>query len=187
MAKKSRGLTAKQERFVAEYLIDLNATQAAIRAGYSRKSSERIGHGLLKKSQVFASVQKAREKIAGKLEVTAEKIVREYARIAFSDMRRFATWGADSVNLIDSKELTEDEARCVSELSQTTSKDGGSIKFKLHDKKGALDSLAKHLGMFIERTETGPAGTFRDYAAKSLRFDDEDDTTSEDPSQQAKP
>ena len=68
-------------------------------------------------------------------------------------MRQFTTWGPSGVTLRDSAELDEDAARCVAEVSETTSKDGGSVKFKLHDKVGALTLAGKHLGMFTERVE----------------------------------
>lgn len=70
-----RKLTPKQELFVKEYLIDLNATQAALRAGYSVKSAERIGLELLRKTQVAAAIAKQKEKRAAKIELTAEKML----------------------------------------------------------------------------------------------------------------
>lgn len=70
-------LTAKQQRFVDEYLVDLNATQAAIRAGYSEKTAYSIGNENLKKPEIAAAVAAAQEKLAGKLEITAEKVLRD--------------------------------------------------------------------------------------------------------------
>lgn len=81
-AKKARGLTAKQARFVNEYLIDLNATQAAIRAGYSRKTAEWIGPQLLTKTHVAAAIaerMKAREE---RTEITQDMVLRRYWAIA---------------------------------------------------------------------------------------------------------
>ena len=69
------GLTAKQERFVAEYLVDLNATQAAIRAGYSAKTAEQIGFQLLKKTSVAAALATQSEKRVAKVELTAEYVL----------------------------------------------------------------------------------------------------------------
>ena len=70
-------MTPKQQRFVQEYLIDLNATQAAIRAGYSERTAEQIGHQLLKKTSVAEAVASAQGKVAAKLEITAEKVLRD--------------------------------------------------------------------------------------------------------------
>lgn len=151
-------LNLRQQRFVAEYLKDPNATQAAIRAGYSKNGAEVTGCKLLKVAKVRDAIAKVQAQTAEKAGVTAERIVQEYAHIAFSDFRKFAKWGPGGVKLVDSESLTEEDARCIAEVSETTSKDGGTIRFKLHDKKGALDSLAKHLGMFVEKVDLTSKG-----------------------------
>ena len=68
-------LTAKQQMFVKEYLVDLNATQAAIRAGYSKKTAEVQGHELLKKTLVAAAIQKQMDKRSKKIDITAEDVL----------------------------------------------------------------------------------------------------------------
>lgn len=151
-------LNLRQQRFVAEYLKDPNATKAAIRAGYSKKTAMQIGGRLLKNVEICSVLSKAQAQVAEKAGVTAERIVQEYAHIAFSDFRKFAKWGPGGVQITDSETLTDEEARCIAEVSETTTKDGGTIRFKLHDKKGALDSLAKHLGMFVERLDLTSKG-----------------------------
>lgn len=78
-------LTPKQERFVAEYLIDLNATQAAIRAGYSEKTAGSQAHDLLKKPEIVAEIGKRQAKVADKLELSAERVLRELEYLAFYD------------------------------------------------------------------------------------------------------
>jgi len=93
---------------------------------------------------------KARER---RTEITQDRVLRELAKLAYSDMRAFASWGPDGVKLVESDRLSDDDAACVAEVSEATTKDGGSLKFKLHDKRGALELLGKHLGMFIERFE----------------------------------
>lgn len=146
-------LTTKQKRFVDEYLIDLNATQAAIRAGYSATTAKVIACENLTKPNIAELIQKRMGDRIKRTEITQDRVLREYARIGFSDMRKFTEWGPSGVSLNDSAELNDDDAACVAEVSEVTSKDGGSIKFKLHDKKGALDSLARHLGMFVDKQE----------------------------------
>ena len=143
-------LTPRQQRFVEEYLVDLNGTQAAIRAGYSAKCADVQGSRLLANAKISEAVVKAKADRSKRTQITADRVLQEYARIAFSDMRTFAEWSKDGVTLKDSDELPDDTAACVAEVSETTSEKGGSIKFKLHDKKGALDSVARHLGMFKE-------------------------------------
>lgn len=150
-------LTAKQKAFVQEYLIDLNATQAAIRAGYSKKNADKIGPEVLGKTRVQAALQAAMDERAKKLEITPERVLLEIARLAFSDMRNYSDWGPTGVTLKDSSTLTVDQAAAVAEVSKTETKDGGSLRFKLHDKKGNLEMLAKHLGMLSEKhIHTGP-------------------------------
>lgn len=149
-------LTPKQARFVDEYIIDLNATQAAIRAGYAARSADVTGARLLGNARLQAALQKAQARLARKIEVTQERIVDELRKIGFSDMSRFARWGPRGVELKSSDELDADSAACVSEVSET---DNGSVKFKLHDKVAALNLLAKHLGMLKEKVElTGKDG-----------------------------
>ena len=84
-------LTDKQKRFVDEYLVDLNATAAAKRAGYSEKSASRIAIELLNKTHVSAEIQKRQAKLRGKLEITQERVLEELAAIAFANGTDFAT------------------------------------------------------------------------------------------------
>lgn len=78
-------LTPKQQRFVEEYLVDLNATQAAIRAGYSEKNAGKIGPELLGKTGVSAAIQAAKRRLSERTEITAERILLELAKIGFAD------------------------------------------------------------------------------------------------------
>jgi len=88
-------LTPKQERFVAEYLIDLNATQAAIRAGYSEKTAQQQSSRLLLNVVVQEAIAKGQNKTAAKLEITKERIVEELAKIGFSNMLDYMRAGTD--------------------------------------------------------------------------------------------
>jgi len=152
-------LTPKQEMFVKEYLVDLNATQAAIRAGYSEVNAGKIGPELLGKTRIQAEIQAAMQARSERTNIRADRVLEELAKLAFSDMRDFAKWSEAGVTLISSDQLSAEAAACVSEVSQTITKDGGSIKFKLHDKKSSLELLGKHLGLFVERHEhTGKDG-----------------------------
>jgi phage terminase small subunit len=152
----ARKLTPKQKRFVEEYMIDLNATQAAIRAGYKHMDN---GRQLLTKTHVLDAIRAAQAKQSARTEITADRVVKELARIAFVDTRQVFTWGPNGVTLRDSSELTDDEAAIVSEVSETTTESGGTIKAKRFDKLKALELLGKHLGMFVEKKEiSGPDG-----------------------------
>jgi phage terminase small subunit len=170
-------LTPKQQRFVEEYLIDLNATQAAIRAGYSSKTAMEQGYQLLRKTSVAGAIAEAQAELARRTEITQEKVLAELAKIGFADMRKLLRWTgnlpkmdettaeqtgeveisvANFVQLFDSDQLDDDIAAAISEISQT--KDG-ALKVKLHDKQAALVAIGRHLGMFKDKIEhTGKDG-----------------------------
>ena len=170
---KRNDLTPNQERFVQEYVIDLNATQAAIMAGYSEKGATVRGSELLANRKVAAAVAGKQAAIAQRLDVTAERVYREYARIVFADPRNLMTWGPDGVRLRPSEELTEDEAAAVAEVSETTSKDGGTIRLKMHSKQPALHDLATILGMLKDKERDGDTfntlNVFGDLTTDELR------------------
>lgn len=151
----------KRERFVQEYLIDLNATQAAIRAGYSEKSAYSQGQRLLKDDEVQAAISAARDAASKRSGVTIERALQEMARLGFSDLRKVFTPGG---NLISPEDWDDDTAAAISSVKVVTrptgetAEDGSKIvehvhEIKLWDKNSALDKLGKHLGMFIDRGE----------------------------------
>src|SRR5579884_1628218 len=143
-------LAPKQQRFVEEYLIDLNATAAYKRAGYN---AEVNAARLLRKAQVQEALREAQRQRSARTQITADAVLTELAKIAFSDMRSFAVWGPDGIVLKPSADLSPEAGACVAEVSQTISEGGGSIKFKLHSKTEALRDLGRHLGLFVDRVE----------------------------------
>ena len=157
---KPRPLTSKQQVFVQEYLVDLNATQAAIRAGYSQRTAGWIGPQLLGKTHVAEAVQRAMAKREERTEITQDMVLREYAKLAFLDPRRFYD---DQGNLISVHDLPEDVAAALASMVVVFERDGEDVKgrpqfaavrkIKFSDKKAALDSIARHLGMFKDKTE----------------------------------
>lgn len=143
-------LTPRQRRFVDEYLIDLNATAAARRAGYAEKWAGSQGFQLLQKPHVAAAIAAAKSDRSARTRVTQDMVIAEYACLAFADIRAFVDWGPDGVALKSSDALDDEQARCIAEVTETRTQHGGSRRVKLHDKKGALDALARHLGMFTD-------------------------------------
>ena len=145
-------LTNKQARFVEEYLVDLNATQAAIRAGYSQKTAYRIGAELLQKTSVSKSIQDSMQKRSAKTEVTAERILEELSKIAFNDVRSiFDEHGA----LRRIADLDDNAAACIAGCDiVTVNKGEGEVehvaKIKMTDKIRALELCGRHIGMFKE-------------------------------------
>lgn len=152
-------LRPKQKMFVEEYLVDLNATQAAIRAGYSAKTASSIGEQNLRKLDIQTAIQEAMKDRQERTGVTQDRVIAELARIAFGDQRSVMEWGPSGVKLRDSKSLTDDQAAMVAEVSESVTANGGTLKLKTHDKVGALKLLGEHLGMFKQKMEvTGQDG-----------------------------
>lgn len=164
-------LTTKQRRFVDEYMIDLNATQAAIRAGYSKNRASEIGYQLLHKTTVQRYLEAAQAARSKRTEITQDMVLRELAKIGFSDIRRIVTWGKTELRvgddpdapiqtynglaLIASDTVDDDTAAAIAEVSE--GREG--LKVKLYDKKGALADIGRHLGMFKDKVElSGPNG-----------------------------
>lgn len=147
-------LTEKQKRFIDEYLIDLNATQAAIRAGYSENTAYRIGFENLNKPQIQCEIQEAFKKRAEKVELKQIDVIKGLMQLAYSDIRKIATWNDDGVpQFKPSSELDDNTAMSIKSITFTERHFGeGNVERRLkveqYDKKSALDSLAKHLGMF---------------------------------------
>lgn len=135
-------MNPKQALFVKEYLIDLNAKQAAIRAGYSERSAESQASRLLRNAKVKAAIEKATGKVAAKLDITHEQICEELARIGFSDIGAFVNFGPDGIEIKDSSEV---DTKCLAEVSETKTEKGGSVRFKLHSKVEALTELDDRL------------------------------------------
>lgn len=156
---KKRKPTPKQQRFVDEYLVDLNATQAAIRAGYSQKTANEQAARLLANVSVQAAIAERMKERQQRTELTQDMVVKELARIAFGDPRKVMSWGPGGVKLRDSETLAGEDAAIVAEVSESVTAAGGSLKLKTHDKVGALKMLGEHLGMFKQRVElTGKDG-----------------------------
>lgn len=152
-------LSLKILRFIDEYLIDLNATQAAIRAGYSAKTAQEQGARLLSNVMVQAVLTERIQARQQRTEITQDRVLNELANIAFGNTRNVMTWGPRGVSLKDSKELSPEDAAIVAEASETTNAAGGSLKLKTHDKVKALHLVGLHLGMFVEKKEhSGPNG-----------------------------
>lgn len=149
-------LTAKQQRFCDEYLIDLNATQAAIRAGYKankKNTFEVIGYQLLQKTSVLEKIQQEMAKRSKRTGINQDRVIQELARIAFVNASDVIDPEDASVRL----NATEDDLACIQSVKVKTmdGEKGSSIEreVKLNDKMKALELLGKHLGMFKDKVE----------------------------------
>lgn len=141
-------LTPKQTRFVDEYLVDLNASAAARRAGYSAKNANVTGPRLLANASISDAIAARQAALSNKTGITAERIINELAKIAFVDRRGIASLKGGKVTFKDFDELTDDQAALVEEVSQTITDAGGTIRVRLGNKVEALKLLGDHLGIF---------------------------------------
>ena len=135
-------LTDKQKRFVAEYLVDLNATAAAKRAGYKDPN---IGRQLITKNNVSAEIAKRRDELQSKLEITQETVLQELAAIAFANGTDFVTvTGAGLLDVKPTSQVSKEKLPAIAGIKYSQT----GIEIKLHDKVRALELLGKHLGVF---------------------------------------
>ena len=131
-------LTPKQQRFVDEYLIDLNATQAAIRSGYSEKTARKIGSENLTKLDIQEAIQEARSKLSERTEITQDYVLTNIKKVVERCMQQEAVQARDGSPLL--VEGPEGDLACLFEFKET-----GALK--------GLELLGKHLGMFKEKIE----------------------------------
>ena len=157
-------LTDKQRLFVQEYIIDLNATQAAIRAGYSQDSARQIGADNLSKTYIQEAIQEAMAAREKRTEITQDMVLREMAKIGMVDIKDFLSFrtektvvGSDEdtgepvidyAHVVQMKNSDDIDGSLISEVQLKN----GELKFKLHDKVRALELCGRHLGMFVDRT-----------------------------------
>lgn len=149
-------LTPKQARFVNEYLVDLNATQAVLRAGYkmSEKAAATQGGRLLRKAEIQKALQEAREAQEARTQITADRVLRELAAIAFADAGDYQTVEGDELALLDSDRIPADKRRAIQGYRR--GKFGPEVV--LADKLKALELIGKHLGMFERPEDTDGQG-----------------------------
>lgn len=115
--KKSRGekpLDARQKRFCEEYIIDLNGYKAAIRAGYSEKSSRQQASDLLSRPNISQYISELKDKRSERTEITADRTVKEVANIGYSNIKKIASWDAEgNLTVIPSDEMSDDVAASI--------------------------------------------------------------------------
>lgn len=137
----------KVAKFVQEYLVDLNGTQAAIRAGYAPKSAYVTASKLLKKPEVKAALDAAQAARAKRVEISADRVIQEIARLAFADVSK--AYDA-SGQLLAPHEMPDDVRAAFSGLD--FSKSGDKVG-KFAGKERSLELLAKHLGLLRDKLE----------------------------------
>lgn len=161
----AKKLTPKQKLFCKEYLIDLNATQAAIRSGYSEKTAYSQGQRLLKNVEAKRLIQNLMDKRAEKVEIKSDEILAEIKKMAFANMLDYMTIDKDGSAFVDLSKLTREQAAAISQLEvesywdKDLKKTVKKIKFKLADKYKGQELLGRHRKLFIDKHEiTGKDG-----------------------------
>lgn len=154
-------LTDKQQRFVEEYLVDLNATQAAIRAGYSEKTASEMGYENLSKPQIAEAIAGAQAQRSERTQITQDQVLLELAKVGFSDLRNVFTSGG---GIVDPQDWDDQTAGAISSVEVVRRQSGDYDendnpipeyvhKIRVWDKVSALEKMGKHLGMFPTRVE----------------------------------
>lgn len=155
-------MNERQKRFADEYLIDLNAEAAAIRAGYSPRYARGNAHKLVANSCVSEYIKKRMADREKRTEITQDKVLRELALIAFSNAADYAAVVEKetlddegnpvvyrTVEPVLTEELTEDQKRAIAVIKK--GRDGFEVK--PYDKIRALELIGKHIGMFTDKVE----------------------------------
>jgi phage terminase small subunit len=159
VADQEKKLTLKQLKFVAEYLVDLNATKAAIRAGYSRRTASSIGEENLRKPEIQKEIEKRMDDILEDRAVMTLRVIRELECIAFSDISHYVEFDNGEVRL---KPLQDVDTRALENvvLDDNVVRKGDDIiktymkfRVKMHDKIKALELLARYLGLLNEKND----------------------------------
>lgn len=145
---ENKALTDKQEQFCLEYLTDLNATQAAIRAGYSENTANEQGSRMLAKVNVQKRIAELQAERAERLQIQQDDILRELASIAFASPAHYMDVvqvdGTSRILVKPTAEWTEQQKAAVTSIKNTPN----GVEIRLSDKVKALELLGKHLGMF---------------------------------------
>lgn len=142
-------LNKKQKRFVEEYLIDLNATQAAIRAGYSPSTAYSIGNENLRKPEIKSEIDKAIAERSKRTGINADRILQELGKLGFVNI-------ADVVDLETGKvkdSATDEDLACIQSIKIKPTEWGTEREVKFYDKKSTLELMGKHLGMWTDKLE----------------------------------
>ena len=162
-------LTPKQHIFVIEYLVDLHATQAALRAGYSAKTAYQAGKQNIHKSTIKAAIDAAMAERAKRINLTADRVLQELALVGFANMADFIHVDESGmVQALPFETLAEGQSRIVKKVKDKRvirstkgtedNPDGDQIldatfEFELCDKVKSLELLARHLGLLHDKTE----------------------------------
>jgi phage terminase small subunit len=162
-------VTPKQLRFVEEYLIDLNATQAAIRAGYESKNADVVASQNLARTDVALRINERIQERSKRAEITADRVLVELGKLAFVNMADFYDMTSNGTPVLNLSKITRDQAAALTEITVEDTPNGQRVKFKLADKRAALVDLAKHLGIMTDKSELKVTHSLEELIGRSLK------------------
>lgn len=142
-------LTAKQQRFCDEYLIDLNATQAAIRAGYSAKTADQQGSRMLTNVKVQQEIAEKMAERSKRTGINQDRVLQEIAKLALVNIDDVVDLDTGRVR----ETATKEDLACIQSIKIKPTEFGTEREIKFYDKKGSLELVGKHLGMFKDKAE----------------------------------
>jgi phage terminase small subunit len=169
MPEKGRKTDARWKLFAHKYVIDLNGSRAAIAAGYSENGAHVVASRLLRNAKVSKLIDDLTAERAKKLGLTADRVLEELSRMAFSNMLDYVTV-KDGDAYVDLSKLTREQASAIQEITVDEYTEGRGeqarqvkrTRFKLADKRGSLELIGKHLKIFTDKVEhSGQIGEYR--------------------------
>ena len=147
-----RPLTVKQKKFVQEYLIDGNATRAYKAAGYGSngnlKTPNVSAYQLLRNPRIQREIQHEMEERNRRVHIDQDKVLKELSKLAFSNIKRMSSWTKEDITFFASRDISDDDAAAIQEISINFTQFGANLKIKLYDKRQALVDLGNYLGLF---------------------------------------
>jgi phage terminase small subunit len=157
------GLTNKQLMFVTAYLIDLNATNAAMKAGYSKKTADVQGCRLLTNVKIQAEVQKHMDKRAAKFEISADSVLQELAKLAFANIQDIYD---EAGQLKDIHTLPREVAAALQSTKVNLTEACAIQEVRMYDKGANLERLGRHLKLFTDNVKLSGAVSLLDILAE---------------------
>lgn len=164
-------MTPRQRRFVQEYLVDLNASAAARRAGYAGGASADVqASRLLRNVKVKAAIDAAMAARAERTKISADRVIAELAKIGFANMQDYVRLTSDGDAMLDFNGIDRDQFAAIGEITVEDFTEGRGddardvrrVKMKLIDKRAALVDLGRHLALFTDNVKHGGEITHRD-------------------------
>ena len=154
-------LTPKQKLFCEEYLVDLNATKAAERAGYHPKYKIQYVYKMMNGGRIREYITELMKLRVERTRITSDMVLQEIAAIAFSDIRDYVEQDEEGLKVKPIHTLTAEQARAIKIVTGKPGVSGSIFSLRLHDKLKALELIGRHLAMFTDRVELPQFNSFR--------------------------